>query len=264
MQRPVALGQRRKRTQQPFGIGVAGIVIDLLRRADLHDASGVHDGHPVSRPRHHAQVVGHQNGGGMQPLLDIPQQIQYLSLHRHVQRRGRLVRQQNFRLACQRHGHQAPLPLTAGQLMGVLHSLLWLHAHQRQQLRHTAVHGGALHAAPMGADSLGDLPAHRHGGIQRRQWILKDHGEHLAPQAAHIPLPVGGNVHSVYGDAAGGDAGVLGQQLHDGAAQHALAAAALPHQRQHLALVEGQAHVPHGLHRPGGCVQAHGEMVDIQ
>ncbi len=85
--------QGREAAEQPPGIGVAGIIKYFLRRADLHDLPRVHDGHPIRAARHDPQVMGDQHRAGSQLLLDIPEQLQDLSLHRHIQGGGGFVRQ---------------------------------------------------------------------------------------------------------------------------------------------------------------------------
>jgi hypothetical protein len=54
-----------------------------------------------------------------QALLQGFEQQQDLALHGHVQRRGGLVGDQQFRLAGQGHGDHHPLALAAGQLMRI-------------------------------------------------------------------------------------------------------------------------------------------------
>jgi hypothetical protein len=34
------------------------------------------------------------------------------------------------------------------------------------------------------SDGFGDLPAHREHGIERRHWLLEDHGDPVAPNAS--------------------------------------------------------------------------------
>ena len=87
----LALGKGRQRPKQRPGVGVAWIVEDLLRRANLHDLSGVHHRHPIGHPCHHPQVMGDEHGSCVQLPLDVSERIQNLRLNGHVQRGGRLV-----------------------------------------------------------------------------------------------------------------------------------------------------------------------------
>ena len=57
----------------------------------LDDAAGVHDQDAVAERRDQAEVVGDQHDGGA-PLANQPiQQVEHLSLGRHVERGRRLV-----------------------------------------------------------------------------------------------------------------------------------------------------------------------------
>ena len=50
-----------QRPQQRPGVGVARVVVDLLRGADLDDLPRIHHGHAVRRARHDAEVVRDEN-----------------------------------------------------------------------------------------------------------------------------------------------------------------------------------------------------------
>ncbi len=52
-------------------------------------------------------------------VLQLGQQLEDLRLHRHVERRGRLVGDQHVGVAGERHGDHHPLPLAAGELVRV-------------------------------------------------------------------------------------------------------------------------------------------------
>ena len=107
-----------------------------LHRSRLHDSSEIHHRHPVADLRHHAQVVGDQDNGGVVLVLQFIHQFEDLGLDRHVQSRGGLVRNQNLGVAGQAHGDHHPLEHTAGQLEGIgLHHLLRpLDSHIGEQL----------------------------------------------------------------------------------------------------------------------------------
>ena len=51
------------RAEQAPGVGVLGVVEDLVERALLDDPAGVHDGDPVGDVGHDAEVVGDQDHG---------------------------------------------------------------------------------------------------------------------------------------------------------------------------------------------------------
>ena len=62
-------------------------------------------------------------------FLEFTQQINHLRLHRHIQRRNRLVADHKFRLQNQCPGNADPLPLTAREFMRVSRHVIGLQAH---------------------------------------------------------------------------------------------------------------------------------------
>ena len=63
--------------------------------------------------------MGNHQVSELSLLLQFCQQIEDLRLHRHIQRRRRLIQQQYLRLKNQRSGYRHALPLPAGELMRI-------------------------------------------------------------------------------------------------------------------------------------------------
>ena len=61
--------------QQRPGVGVAGVVVNFVRCADLHDIARVHHRYPVGKVCHHAKVVGDEHNGQVVFLSHLPQQL---------------------------------------------------------------------------------------------------------------------------------------------------------------------------------------------
>jgi hypothetical protein len=59
---------------------MSGLVEQLAGFRHLNQLADVHDGNPVADVLHHAQVVGDEDVGQVQPLLQIEQQVQDLGL----------------------------------------------------------------------------------------------------------------------------------------------------------------------------------------
>src|SRR6266545_878097 len=92
---------------------------EVVRRPLLEDLAGVHEHHPVGgRPGEPHLVADHhhRHAGGRQ----VPHDVQDLVDHLRVQRRGRLVEQQQLGVHRQRAGDRDPLLLAAGELGGQL------------------------------------------------------------------------------------------------------------------------------------------------
>jgi hypothetical protein len=88
----------RHRAQQSQRIGVARAAEDRTDRAVFRDPPGIEHGDAVAALRHHAEVVGHEDHRHAQRLPQSLQQLEDLVLDRHIQRRRRLVRQQQRRV----------------------------------------------------------------------------------------------------------------------------------------------------------------------
>ena len=56
---------------QSDGVGVAGVVEDVLRRALLDNAAGVHDDDVVRHARNDAEVVGDEHDGAVDLVLEL-------------------------------------------------------------------------------------------------------------------------------------------------------------------------------------------------
>ena len=105
--------------EQRLGVRVPGPGEQHVGRRGLDDPAGVHDQDPVGPAGDHAHVVGDQQQPHVQPGLQLVQQPQDLGLDGHVERGGRLVGDQQLRLAGQRHRDHHALAQAAGQLVRV-------------------------------------------------------------------------------------------------------------------------------------------------
>ena len=74
----------------------------------------------VGDARDHAQVVRDEDQRHAELALQLREQAQDLRLDRHVERRGRLVGDQQLRIVHERHRDHHALALAAGELMRIL------------------------------------------------------------------------------------------------------------------------------------------------
>jgi hypothetical protein len=81
----------RNRGQQFLGILRLRIAKHLLGRAFLDDRAGLHHDHPVAEQPHHVEIVRDEEIAHAEPPLQLLQQVQHHRLHRDVERRRRLV-----------------------------------------------------------------------------------------------------------------------------------------------------------------------------
>ena len=111
--------EARDRAEQPPRVRVLRVVEELPSRRALDDAAGVHDNDLVCDLRDDAQVVRDQDDRGVELVLELVDQLDDLRLDRHVERRRRLVGDQQIRLIGQGHGDHHALALASGELMRV-------------------------------------------------------------------------------------------------------------------------------------------------
>ncbi len=193
---------------------------------------------------HQIQVVTDQQQRHVQALLQLFEQQKNLALHGDVQRGGRLIGDQQFRLAGQCHGNHHSLTLPAGQLVRIgLEALLrLLNADQLQQLDDALLRFTATDAT-MQQQGLTDLSGHAVQRVQRRHRFLKDHRDAIAAQLAQGALVSAHQLLTTVSDAAGGQCATAGQQLQDRVRRDGLAGAGFANQRQTLATPNIQTQV---------------------
>ena len=109
----------RLRREQVLGVGCCGAVKMALRAACLDDLAIGHDADPVGHLAHDAEIVGDEQHGHVELGLELQQELEDLRLDGDVERRGRLVGDEQVGLVGERHGDHHPLPLAARELMRI-------------------------------------------------------------------------------------------------------------------------------------------------
>ena len=107
----------RHRRQQRQCIGVLRIFKDRSARPNFNDAAKIHDTDMMRHPFHHRHIMADEQVGQAQIFLQLHHQVQNLRLHRHIERRDRLIRHDQLGVDGQSAGDGHPLALPAGQLM---------------------------------------------------------------------------------------------------------------------------------------------------
>ncbi len=97
----------------------------------------------------HRQVVGDEQVGQVQPVLQLFKEVDDPGLDRDVQRGDRLIQDEDLRVQGQRPGDPDALPLAAGELVRVPVTVLGVQANQPEQLGNP---GRAGLPAPAAAD----------------------------------------------------------------------------------------------------------------
>ena len=105
--------QPRHRTQQAHGVGVLRFGKQGAHGRLFDDASAVHHRHFIGHFGDHAQVVRDEHDGGAAGLLQRVHQVKNLRLDGDIQRRRRLIGNQQPRFVGQRHRNHGALAHTA-------------------------------------------------------------------------------------------------------------------------------------------------------
>ena len=217
--------------------------IYIFRRAVLNDFSGVHDCHLVAYLSHNSQVMGNQDDGRVDFLLQLLHHIQNLRLNGHIQGRGRLIGQQKLRLAGQGHCYDHTLLHTPGKLMGVILFTALRNPHQLKHFLNPLLLflRRQIHVKLQG---LTNLVPHCKDRIQAGHGVLKNHGYLFSPDLPHVLLGCFYQILPVKHDfSAGNPPRYLWQKAHEGKGKGGLTGAGLSHQTNGLPLVQGEGYV---------------------
>lgn len=174
----------RYRRQQADRIGVDRPGVELLGRGKLDDFAEVHHGDAVRDVAYHAQVMGHEDVGEAELVLKVAQQVDDLGPDRDVKSRDGLVEHDKLRVDGEGPRHADPLPLPAGELVGVPVGVLGVQPHLGEKVPHAVVDGAVtLPEAEPGADDLANAFAR----VERALRVLED-DLHPASVRAHGAL----------------------------------------------------------------------------
>ena len=105
--------------EQRLGVGVVRARESAVGRRDLDHAAEIHDHDAVGDVLHHAEVVADEQVGEAELLAQLHEQVEHLRLDRDVERRDRLVADEELRLHRERPGDADAGALAAGELVRV-------------------------------------------------------------------------------------------------------------------------------------------------
>ena len=108
----------------------------------LNDAALVNHRHLVAQVVDHRQVVADEQVGDAELLRQVLHQVEYLRLHRDVERTDRFVRHDQAGPGDQRPGNRHALALPARKFMRVFVQIVAAQTHSGQYLGRLFAHGG--------------------------------------------------------------------------------------------------------------------------
>ncbi len=93
---------------------------DLRAATLLHNDAGIHYVYAIGNPCHHTQVMGDIQQRHVSSFLKLRKKVYDLSLYGHVKGRGRLVSNDQIRIARKGHGNHDPLQLPPAELVRIV------------------------------------------------------------------------------------------------------------------------------------------------
>jgi hypothetical protein len=214
--------QPRDCGKQRAGVGLARRCEQPRRGRLLHRISVQHDDRPVGDLRDDAHVVRDEHHRHALFILQRLDQLDDLGLDGDVQRGGRLVGDEERRLAGERHGDHHALAHAAGQPVRI-----FVQARSRRRDAHAledAQGFGLRLRATQGAvvdERLADLEAEGEHRVEARHRLLEDHRDAVAADLAHLSFTQGQEVAAFQLDMTAHAAVGGGQQPHDRQRRHA-------------------------------------------
>src|SRR5829696_4884550 len=158
---------------------------ELLARSDLDDLAEVHHRDAVAQELDGGEVVADEETGEPERAPQVAHEIEDGGVHRDVQGRDGLVRDQQARVDAERPGQADALTLATGQLVRIAEPQLRPESDRVEELDDPPFERGAS-SEPVEADRLPDDLATRHARIEGRVRVLEDdvHPTAVRPQAA--------------------------------------------------------------------------------
>ena len=168
------------------------------RLASLHDLAVAQDGDAVGHFGDHREIVRDEQQPHAVFVDEVAQQFEDLRLQHDVERRRRLVGDEQLRLERASDGDDDALALAAGQLVRIAgeRELFGRQSDPVEHLARQRLGVGSVRAG-VPANALGDLLADRLQRVERRHRLLEDHADVVAAQRAHLLLRGGEDFDAV-------------------------------------------------------------------
>ena len=256
----------RHRGQQHPGVVLAGIAQHFLAGALLHDAAHLHHHDAIGDLGDHAEIMGDEQHAGLLAALHFLHEFKDLRLRRDIERRGRLIRDQQRGIEHQgRRDHDA-LALAAGELMriGVDHLLGIRQMHGTHHLQHALAPRLRVEAG-VDLQHLGDLVADPLDRIECGHRLLKHHGHAGAAQRAQLGVGFGGQFLALQPHRTGLDLHrVLRQQAHHRLRGDGFSGTGFTDDADDLVGVDGQVNAAHGVRPVATALDGDGKIGDFE
>ena len=132
------------------------------------------------------EVVTDEEIGEAKFILQVAHQIQDLRLHGHIERRGRLVADDELGFGRERPGDRDPLPLAAGKFVRIFPAVVGVQADQVQQFADAILDVALALDQIEGANRLGDDGIDPKARVEARIGVLENHLDAAAQTLARL------------------------------------------------------------------------------
>ena len=105
------------RGQEPLRVGMGSAAENSIRRTDFDHPAEIHDHDAIRNKTNHVQVVRDEKICQRQAAAEVDQKIQHLRVDRFIERRDRLVHDDQSRVEAQRARDIDTLALASGKLV---------------------------------------------------------------------------------------------------------------------------------------------------
>ena len=102
-----------RRRQQRGRVGMPRPLVNVRRRADLHDPAEVEHHDAIGHDLHDGKIMADEHHRQAETVLELGEEVQHLGLDRHIERGHRFVRHDEPRIGRERAGNRNTLALTA-------------------------------------------------------------------------------------------------------------------------------------------------------
>ncbi|MMZ65771.1 hypothetical protein D1872_282040 [compost metagenome] len=112
------------------------ISIQFFALGKLYNSAQIHNRHTVTNMLDHGQIMRDEQVGQSETILQILQQIDYLSLNGHIKRRDRFITNNELGINSKRSCDADTLTLATGELMRITSCMVRIKSNHIQQLFH--------------------------------------------------------------------------------------------------------------------------------
>lgn len=222
--------------------------------AHFNDAAAAHDGHTMGQGCNRRQIMANPDESRAELCNEFLHLRKDFGLHGHIERRRRLVADDQFGAMQKSDGDGDTLAHATGKLVGIVVDLLLGigNAHLRQRIDGAPARLLGAHLL-MRFDRQTDLGADRQHRVQRHHRILKDHGDDLAADRSQF---MGRQAHQfppLQPDRASNDTTWFIDKPDDRKPGNRFARSGLSDKAEDLALVQRKRDPVHGLQLATRC-----------